>query len=797
MQTELLLIINLFAAVGLLAKEAKGCQDDEYLDLVKRYADTVIEKGRDVYGPDKTPLFVDGIRVDTLRAPERIIKYDDPGYADGRACNFAHQQNLLRILVGLSKLTGDEQYRKEAEAATRYIFDNYTDRNGLIYWGGHSSINLYADEVLHERNHIHELKNHSPFYDFLYTVDADRTDNLVKAMWNAHVGNWSHLMFNRHGSYHKNFDTVSTWDHKFEDPGYFPPGGGLPFFSTGFDLAFAASCLGRLSGNEKAREWGWNMFARYEACRHPDTGILPSLNISRGNNDRAKAQLRDLPTVREEMMLHAFPGAWDAYAHMHTHGAPGIFHEADRLRKAGKEEEAERMIVFMADHLDGFARHAYRARENEFRSIASDGTDLTGYVLKKSGYFGKEGTSFPSWEGSARELVAYASGFRASGRESLWNTTRSIAKGMELGDIGASPKKAPALNAQTKVDSPKTIFALIELYRATKEERFLNLADMVARNMLKNRHHKESGLFTRNRDWLLCHFDTYEPLALLQLYAARKGRDNEIPAWDGGPEYIWTQIKVCAGYGSPPGTERYWIKKPEPGTVTWLDQSGLGNDAVASTKAASPEKIENAIGGMSALRFHPGIDLRVAKSENLRLKQMSFFCVWRIDPNPSREALMLIQDPVNESFVLGLYGNDRLFYACGIDGNYTRINSEREEGRGIPELIEASADGRELRLFINGEQHGHANTPGNMNTLLGDIRIGPMSRNGFKGLISEIILFDRGLASVDRLRIGAYLAHKYDLPKGTYEKAAQTDGFKPTQIKGCVLWLDSAFLRAR
>ncbi len=43
----------------------------------------------------------------------------------------------MRVMSGLSELSGDPQYQKRAEDIVRYHFQNYQDNSGLLYWGGH------------------------------------------------------------------------------------------------------------------------------------------------------------------------------------------------------------------------------------------------------------------------------------------------------------------------------------------------------------------------------------------------------------------------------------------------------------------------------------------------------------------------------------------------------------------------------------------------------------------------------------------------------------------------------------
>ena len=120
-----ILALPLFAAEEAFA-------ETERLAAVRTFANGVIEHGRDQYGDEHTPLFADRIDVNALEPAAPVS-------------NFAAQQNLLRTLVALSVLTGDERYREAAEAATRHMIDHHRSPTGLFYWGGYIHIDLEQD----------------------------------------------------------------------------------------------------------------------------------------------------------------------------------------------------------------------------------------------------------------------------------------------------------------------------------------------------------------------------------------------------------------------------------------------------------------------------------------------------------------------------------------------------------------------------------------------------------------------------------------------------------------------------
>jgi len=62
----------LVAAVAGLGRDPSLPDSTRYLEAVRSFADTVLKHGRDTYGEQKTPLFVDGLHVETLE-PVRWI----------------------------------------------------------------------------------------------------------------------------------------------------------------------------------------------------------------------------------------------------------------------------------------------------------------------------------------------------------------------------------------------------------------------------------------------------------------------------------------------------------------------------------------------------------------------------------------------------------------------------------------------------------------------------------------------------------------------------------------------------
>ncbi|CCJ71120.1 Periplasmic pectate lyase precursor [Cronobacter condimenti 1330] len=154
-------ISTIALAVGLISLFSfnAAAQESARLESVKAFADTVFEKAGDRYG-HSVPLLANGVDPRTGKQLEWV-------FPDGKRAvlsNFSAQQNLMRVLVGLTNLTGDARYKQRAEENVRYYFDHYQDESGLLLWGGHRFVDLRTLEQQgpSEKELVHELKTPTP-----------------------------------------------------------------------------------------------------------------------------------------------------------------------------------------------------------------------------------------------------------------------------------------------------------------------------------------------------------------------------------------------------------------------------------------------------------------------------------------------------------------------------------------------------------------------------------------------------------------------------------------------------------
>ncbi len=508
---------KLIFAIGLIAASTAAGGDenvDKYLEAVKTFADNVLEHGRDTYGPKNTPLFVDGINVDTLKPP--VWKKNGERWI---LSNLASQQTLMRVLDGLSAATGDPKYCNDAVAATRYAFENLRDPGGMLYWGGHWCYDALGDKEVGETK-THEFKHHYPYYELMWQVDPDATRKMVEAAWAAHVLNWDNLDFNRHGRY--GGVAAGVWDHEYKGGKVPFDGKGLTFMMSGTDLIYAAAKLSHFSGDPKPLVWAERLAKRYVDARHPETG-LGSENFSNHETRRMEKQFPQFEGRFTEATVT------DIYGSRYTFCAACQLRLGETLGPNGK-----RFLRWGIQDLTARAKHGYDEATNSFWAMLIDGTKLSPADRNQDGYVTLQWLD--KRPADSRHFFAYALAYKLSKAALMWDMTRKIGKGLGLGDVGVRPGESAALGMDTSNSDPLVIFGLLELWEATKKMPYLDLAKKVADNALATRVH--NGFFVESKDHINARFDDPLPLALLHLRAAVLDLPQKPPTYWLGRGYL-------------------------------------------------------------------------------------------------------------------------------------------------------------------------------------------------------------------------------------------------------------------
>ncbi|GAA5159680.1 hypothetical protein [Viridibacterium curvum] len=518
------------------------------LDYLCGYAETILTRYRDPY--HGTPLFFDG--CDSFSgAPVRWRNVDG---TDWEPSNLASQQNLFRTLSALTTLTGQSDYKSAAQDALRWHF-NHRDPSGLLCWGGHSFFDMKTLKTVgpENKNMVHELKHHYPFYELMYETDRAATSRLIKAIWNSHIANWDTVELSRHGEYGKPMEEEGFWNKpRNQDLEIMREAKGLSFVNVGNDLIYAASQSYLAEGDQGALDWAEFMAWQFVRTRYPETGLgcyqfnrpvkreeaptdenHPQFTFS-FYGDRAQRQFGPEygPVAMEAWVLFKM----DEEA---LNGPEGIYGDSSlaqvsMARQLG--EKGKKLLDWTVSGLEAWAKYAYVPETNEIKPMFADGKDLTGHVFQRFGFYGKKGMVFERKKISPIVFLSYATAWAASGSEKLWPTVAAMARNFGLGNWNPENPKAPQVNLETRANDSTLLFAVLEIARATGTSAYLDLARALGESIFVQRAHR--GLFVPSERHIHCRFDDAEPLALAALIATMEGKGDQVPAFRSQGGYI-------------------------------------------------------------------------------------------------------------------------------------------------------------------------------------------------------------------------------------------------------------------
>src|SRR6266850_5246095 len=230
-----------FALVSLLITTVTlaGPAQSSYLDVVRRYADTMIERGRDNFGPGKSGLLLSALDRTTLSpltirpAPPAGIRRGDRSGQPWSAMTGANphlDENLLRILYTLTLITGDSKYAKVADEELTWFFKNtLSQKTDLLPWGEHLSWDVVADKPISGGEEaMHEFARPWVLWDRCYELAPDESKRFALGLWNHQIANHKTGGFDRHAPYFehgpvdgKDFPRhagfyILTWAHAYK-----------------------------------------------------------------------------------------------------------------------------------------------------------------------------------------------------------------------------------------------------------------------------------------------------------------------------------------------------------------------------------------------------------------------------------------------------------------------------------------------------------------------------------------------------------------------------------------------------
>jgi len=478
---------------------------------------------------DGTPLLADGLDL----ASGKQLRWSDQVTA-----NFACQQNHLRTLGALSSLTGDTRYHERADAWTAAALDRSVDAtSGLLYWGGHSSYDLQADEPIVGN---HEMKCVYPHYAYLHRVRPDLTARFIEACWHAHIWDWQTLLFNRHGIY-------EPWE-----PGWHQPFGGGPlpiventalsFINTGSDLILSGVLHHSFTGAPHSLAAAMNLLSRYDQVRHPETG-LGAYQFNHRDPCRVRASFKAPYDTRED--VNETTVVTDGVIKTRYGRAAVTF--ANALGVLG-EPESHPLRDFIVRDLTALAEHSYDTDQHAFIPCLNDGTRLDPSDSNEGvGYCPPSKLKKVPADGLM--FLSYARAYRVTREARFLDVARSLADGMgwpslekPLREDGPASPADPHGWVNTGQNDAAALFGLLDLHDATGEPAILDGAATLARHILPN--YEVDGFLVSDHPEGETSIDSALPLALLHIEAASQGSRDALPAFYPNNTYFDPKIVI-------------------------------------------------------------------------------------------------------------------------------------------------------------------------------------------------------------------------------------------------------------
>ena len=480
-----------------------------FLDAVIQHADSVLQFGRDTYGPRPTPLLVDGVDVQTHKPATWQQEVDGPEWV---MVNLACQQNLFRLLDVLTDITGRACYRDAAEAAMRYGFEHLQADNGLMHWGGHRLYDASTGRCEGERVK-HELKSVCPYYEFMWRLDAGRTRRFIEAFWDSNVLRWDILDFDRH-AYYDHPTSSDVWGRSYVGGPPIPfEGEGLTFSNAGADMYYAAAMLHRLADRADPRplEWAKRLARRYVEARDPKTG-LGADNFSGRPDHRMEKQFPQFGGRLGEATITSL------YGTRYRHAAWCQMRMSEDLGPAGTE-----FAQWAMEDLEAYATAAWDPSDRKFFATLIDGTRLSPADRINEGYVGR--WALAKHAPDPHLLLSYAMAWRISGRDDMRRMAMDLVEA-----LGSMTAEAPGRMHGGWATA--LILAMLELHRAGGDPAHLTRAASLGQAVV--RECVVGGLLAASSKHRFARFDTLLPLALLELHRALHEPSLKLPRYMGG-----------------------------------------------------------------------------------------------------------------------------------------------------------------------------------------------------------------------------------------------------------------------
>ncbi|MEQ1748281.1 MAG: hypothetical protein ABL974_02580 [Prosthecobacter sp.] len=180
---------------------------DRYLQVVRAYADGMIEHGRDTYGKVQTPLFAEALdrrtfkmlagdalkKVRALTFEEWLIRTNDRMLT---GANPMHCQNLYQVLYALTEITRETRYATEADASLKYFLEHCAGSSGLFYWGEHAGWDILKDAPI--KSNTHEYFRPWVLWDRCWELAPEVCKKHALGLWTHQITDHETGLYSRH-----------------------------------------------------------------------------------------------------------------------------------------------------------------------------------------------------------------------------------------------------------------------------------------------------------------------------------------------------------------------------------------------------------------------------------------------------------------------------------------------------------------------------------------------------------------------------------------------------------------------
>jgi hypothetical protein len=171
-----------------------------FMPVLYGYAEAMLKNGRDIYGPEKTGMFLSALDRITLApltnrpSPPRGVPEERRAGAKNQplvGANPQHDHNLLRLLYTLSELSGKGHYRAAADAELKWFLENARSTNtNLLPWGDYLSWDVMNDQPVAgdgAKEGGHRFSRPWMLWDRCFAVAPDASKQFARALQNVRI----------------------------------------------------------------------------------------------------------------------------------------------------------------------------------------------------------------------------------------------------------------------------------------------------------------------------------------------------------------------------------------------------------------------------------------------------------------------------------------------------------------------------------------------------------------------------------------------------------------------------------